>query len=166
MVFNLKFKISKSGLIHNMVGSCQCPMRDRCRCQCEIKSVKDATSVVLLIANPHTSQDHEEEHDITNLNRIVVAAAVKVALMQTGKQLLQNIEAPPSTAIERALSKSVARMVRKELRSLTAVALEVVDVDNTLGSLVKLADVLWIQNAFKLNKQGECIDLFKPYKIG
>jgi hypothetical protein len=28
---------SHSGLIHNRVGSC--PKRDRCRCQCEIKSV-------------------------------------------------------------------------------------------------------------------------------
>jgi hypothetical protein len=158
---------SLSGLIHNMVGSC--PMRDRCRCQCEIKSVKDATTVVLLIANPHTSQDHEEEQDIKYLShkqKCLVAADVKVAPMQTGKQLLQNIEGSPSKAIDRTLSKSVARMVRKERRSLTSIALEGVEVDNTLGSLVKLAGVLWIENAFKLHKQEECIDLFKPYVIG
>jgi hypothetical protein len=38
-------------------------------------------------------------------------------------------------------------MVHKERKSLTANALEGVDIDNTLGSLVKLADVLWIENA-------------------
>ncbi len=53
---------SYSELIHNMVGSC--PMRDRCRCQCEFKSAKDATTVVFLIENAHTSQDHEKEQDI------------------------------------------------------------------------------------------------------
>jgi hypothetical protein len=78
---------------------------------------------------------------------------------------LQNIQSSPSKAIDRTFSKSVARMVRKERKSLTAVALEGVDVDNTLCSLVKLADALWIENASKLHKQGECIDLFKPYVI-
>ncbi len=68
--------------------------------------------------------------------------------------------------MDRTLTKSVARMVRKESKSLTAVALEGVDVDNTLGSLVKLAEVLWIDTAFEQHKQGECIDLFKPYVIG
>ncbi len=44
--------------------------------------------------------------------------------------------------------------------------LEGVEVDNTLDSLVKLAEVLWTENAFKKHKRGECIDLFKPYVIG
>ena len=70
---------------------------------------------------------------------------MKITPMQTGKQLLQNIEGSPSKVIDRTLTKSVVLMVRKdskERKSLTAVALEGVDVDNTLGSLVKLADVL------------------------
>ncbi len=58
------------------------------------------------------------------------------------------------------------RIGYKERKSLTAAALEGVDVDNTSCSLVKSADVLWIENAFKLHKQGKCIDLFKPYVIG
>jgi hypothetical protein len=152
-----------------MAGSC--PMRDRWRCQCEIKGLQDATTVVLLIANVHTSQDHEEEQDIAYLSpkqKCLAVAAVKVAPqpMQTGKQLLQNIEGWPSKAIDLTLSKSLARMVRKERKSLTAVALEGVDVDNTLGSLVKSADVLWIENAFKLHKQEKCIDLINSYVIG
>jgi hypothetical protein len=57
--------------------------------------------------------------------------------MQTGKQLLQNFEGLPSKAIDRTLSKSVARMVRKERKSLVSIALEGVYVDNPLGSLVK-----------------------------
>ncbi len=100
----------------------------------------------------HTTQDHEEEQGIKFLShkqKCLVAAAVKVAPMQTAKQLLQNIEGSPSKVIDRMLSKYVARMVRKERKSLTVVALEGVDVDNILGSLVKLAEVLWIENAFK-----------------
>ncbi len=83
-----------------------------------------------------------------------MAAAVKIAPMQTAKQLLQNIEGSPSQVIDRTLTKSVVRMVCKERKSLTAVALEGVDVDNTLGSLVKLADVHWIVNAFQFINQG------------
>ncbi len=64
------------------------------------------------------------------------------------------------------LTKSVVRMVHKERKSLTSVALEGVDVDNTLGSLAKLSDVLRIVDAFKQHKEGQCIDLFKPYVIG
>jgi hypothetical protein len=60
----------------------------------------------------------------------------------------------------------VARLASKERKSLTAVALEGVEVDNTLGSLVKIAEVLWIDSAFKKHKQGDCIDLFKPFVIG
>ncbi len=60
----------------------------------------------------------------------------------------------------------MALLVSKERKSLTAVALEGVEVNNTLGSLVKLAEVLWINTAFKKHKQGNCIDLFKPYVIG
>ncbi len=48
----------------------------------------------------------------------------------------------------------MARLVSKERKSLTAVALEGVEVDNTLGSLVKLAEVLWIHAAFKKHKEG------------
>ncbi len=69
-----------------MVGSC--PRRDRRRCQCEIKSVKGATTVVLLIANAHTGEDHKEENDIKYLShkqKCLVEADVKVAPMQTGK---------------------------------------------------------------------------------
>ncbi len=80
-------------------------MRDRCRCQCEIKSVKyAAATVVLLIANAHTSQHHEEEQDIKYLShkqKCVVAAAVKVASMQTSKQLLRNIEGQPTKVIDK-----------------------------------------------------------------
>jgi hypothetical protein len=45
-------------------------------------------------------------------------------------------------------------MVYKERKSLTVVALEGVDVDNILGSLVKLAEVLWIENALKKLTRG------------
>jgi hypothetical protein len=82
---------SHKGLIHNMVGSC--PMRDRCGCQCEAKIVKDATRVVLSIANAHTTDDHEEEEGIkflTHKQKCLVAHAVKIAPMQTARQLLQN----------------------------------------------------------------------------
>jgi hypothetical protein len=50
---------SRGGFIKKRVVSC--PMRDRSGCQCESKIVKETTTVVLLIANAHTTQDHEEE---------------------------------------------------------------------------------------------------------
>ncbi len=81
--------------------------------------------MVLLIANAHTSQDHEEEQDIKQLShkqKCLVAAAVKITPMQTGKQLLQNIEGSPTKVIDRTFEKSVARMVRKEPKSLTALS--------------------------------------------
>jgi hypothetical protein len=116
-----------------MVGSC--PIRYRSGCQCEAKIVKDATSVVLSIANAHTTEDHHEEERgikyLSHKQKCLVAAAVKIAPMQTAKQLLQNIEGSPSKVIDCTLTKSVVRMVRKERRSLTAVALEGVDVDNS-----------------------------------
>jgi hypothetical protein len=139
-------------------------------CQYEAKIVKDTTTVVLSIANVHTTQDHEEEQGIKYLShkqKSLVAAAVTDAPMQTAKQLLQNIDGSPSKVVDRTLTKSVVRMILKDLerQSLTAVALEGVDVDNNLCSLVKLPEVLWIDNAFKQQKQGECIDLFKPFVI-
>jgi hypothetical protein len=77
-----------------MVGSC--PMLDRSGCQCGAKIVKDATFVVLLIANAHTTDDHEEEQGIkylTHKQKCPVAQAVKIAPMQTAKQLLQILKA-------------------------------------------------------------------------
>jgi hypothetical protein len=155
---------SHKGLIHTMVGGC--PMRARCGCQCEAKVVKDAISVVLSIANAHSKEDHEEEHGIKYLShkqKCLVAESVKIAPLQTGRQLMQNIESSPSKVIDRSLSNSVARMVRKERKSLTSVALEGVDVDNTLGSLAKLSEALWIVDAFQAHKQGECRRIQRPY---
>ncbi len=86
--------------------------------------------------------------------------------MQTVKQLLQNLDGSPTKVIDRLLSKSVARLVRQERKSLTAIALEKVEDSNSVGSLAKLAEVLWIDNAFEPHKQGECIDLFQPFVIG
>jgi hypothetical protein len=72
------------GLIHNMVGSC--PRRDRRWCKCEIKSVKDATTVVLLIANAHTGEENDiQVKYLSHKQECLVAADVKVAPMQTGK---------------------------------------------------------------------------------
>ncbi len=152
---------ARGGLIHNMVVSCL--MRDMSWCQCEAMIVKDATSVLVSIANAHKTQDHEEKKRIKYLRhqqKCLVAAAVKVSPVQTAMQLMHKFEVPPYKVIDQTLSKSVARMVRQERKSLTTVALEGVDVDNlnTLGSLVKLAEILWIDNAFKQHKQGECIN--------
>jgi len=143
-------------------------MRARCGCKCEAKIVKNAISVVLSIANAHSKEDHEHEHGIKYLShkqKCLVAESVKIAPMQTGRQLMQNIESSPTKVIDRSLAKSVAHMVRRERKSLTSVALEGVDVDNTLGSLQKLSEVLWIMDAFAAHKEGDCIDLFKPYVI-
>jgi hypothetical protein len=70
-------------------------MRGRNWCQCDAKIVNDTTTVVLLIANAHTTEDHEEEQGIKYLShkqKCLVAAAVKVAPMQPAKQLLQNLD--------------------------------------------------------------------------
>ncbi len=92
---------SRGGLIQNMVGTC--PQRNRTGCQCEAKIVKDTTTVLLWIANAHTPEDHEEEHGIKFLSqkqKSLVALAVKVAPMQTAKQLLQNLDCSPSKVID------------------------------------------------------------------
>jgi hypothetical protein len=71
-------------------------LRNRTGCQCDAKIVNDTTTVSLWIANAHTTEDHEEEQDIRVLShkqKCLVAAAVKVAPMQTAKQLLQILTA-------------------------------------------------------------------------
>ena len=128
--------------------------------------VKHTTTVVLSIANYDTTQDQEEEQGIKYLSHKQMFRGDSSEGCSYAKQLLQKIEGSPSNLIYRMITKSVVHMVSNERQSLYADALEGVDVDNTLGSLVKLADVLWIEKAFKLHKQGEFIDLFKPYVIG
>ncbi len=84
----------------------------------------------------HTREDHEEEQSIKFLSheqKSLVATAVKVAAMQTAKQLMQNLESSPTRVINRSLLKSGAPLVRQERNFFTGIALEGLEVSNSLG---------------------------------
>ena len=145
---------SMKGMIENTVLAC--PYRDRSGCQCEVRIVKNATHVVLSIANAHSQADHANESVkfLSQKQKAFIASAVKIAPMQTASQLLQNIQDSPTKSIDRTLAKSVARQIRKERQSLTTVTLEGVEVDNTLGSLAQLSNELWFGTALSKHKRG------------
>ena len=47
------------------------------------------------------------------------------------------------------------------------VSLDGVTIDNTIGSLSRLAEAIWIVDAVKRHEGGQrCLELFKPYCIG
>jgi hypothetical protein len=47
------------------------------------------------------------------------------------------------------------------------VSLEGIEIDNTVGSLARLAEALWVGDAITKHKEGErCLELFKVYCIG
>ena len=121
-----------------------------------MRIVKNATHVVLSIANAHSQADHENESVkfLSQKQKAFIASAVKIAPMQTASQLLQNIQDSPTKSIDRTLAKSVARQIRKERQSLTTVTLEGVEVDNTLGSLAQMSNELWFGAAFSKHKRG------------
>ncbi len=57
--------------------------------------------------------------------------------------------------------------MRKQLEQIVNVSLDSVEIDNTLGSLSRLANAIWIVDAMEDHKQGvQCMDLFKVYCIG
>jgi hypothetical protein len=145
---------SMKGMIDNTVLAC--PYRDRSGCQCEVRIVKNATHVVMSITNAHSLADHENESAkfLSQKQKAFIAAAVKIAPMQTASQLLQNIQDSPTKAIDRTLKKSVARQIRKERQSLTTVMLEGIEVNNTLGSLSQLSMELWFGTALSQHKRG------------
>ena len=57
------------------------------------------------------------------------------------------------------------RLVRKERRQISSILIEGVAVDNTIGSLAKLADDLWLGDAVNKHVAGECLDIFKVYIV-
>ena len=148
-----------------------CPLRQRCKCQCEAKISHFPTAIILYVSKQHTAHDHVCERDsgkyLTFQQKSFIANAVKVAPLQTGSELIRNVQDSPTKAIDHKYKGSVDRLVRKQREQIVNVSLDGVVIDNTLGSLCRLANAIWIVDALEDHKQGvRCLDLFKVYCIG
>ena len=92
-----------------------------------------------------------------------------MAPIQTASEFLRNIQDSPTKKIDHKLKKSVARLVRKERAQIILVTLDSVTIDNSVGSLARLAEAIWFgeNDAVKQHQRGhQCMDLFKSYIIG
>jgi L-rhamnose isomerase len=89
-----------------------------------------------------------------------IANAVKVAPLQTGSELIRNVQDSPTKAIDHKYKGSVDRLVRKQQEQIVNVSLDGMEINNTLGSLSRLANAIWIVDALEDHKQGVlCLDL-------
>jgi hypothetical protein len=62
---------------------------------------------------------------------------------------------------------SITRLQQEQRRQIIAVTLDCVKVDNTVGSLAKLAEKIWIVEAIHDHQvEGQCAQRFKTYVIG
>ena len=104
---------------------------------------------ILYIADLHTAADHAADKDqskyLKNSQRHMIANAVKEALLQSAGELIRNVQ--NSKVIDTTLRKSVGRRVRKEQSQINSVLLKSFVGDNTIRSLAKLSDAIFIGNA-------------------
>jgi hypothetical protein len=147
-----------------------CPLLQRCKCQCEAKISHFPTAIILYVSKLHTAHDHVCERDsgkyLTFQQKSFIANAIKVAPLQTGSKLIRNVQDSPTKAIDHKYKGSVDRLVRKQREKIVNVSLDGMVIDNTLGSLSRLANAIWIVDAWEDHKQGVlCLDLFKVYCI-
>ena len=142
---------SNGGKVLNTILSC--PLRNRCGCQCQAKIVEQPTTTVLFIADQHTAADHIQDRDggkylkFQEMSRI--ASAVKVAPLQTATELIRNLQDSPTKELNPMMKKSVQRLVRRERKQINTVLLDNVEVDNTLGSISRLAEKMWMADAIE-----------------
>ena len=166
--FRHKWQSSKGKVMND---SASCPLKDRCGCECEAKIMRTSEEVILFFHKAHTAEDHVPEKDkgkfLKFQQKAEIAHAVKIAPLQTASEFLRNVQDSPTKAINHRYKKSVTRLVQKQRREIIAVELDGVTVDNTVGSLAKLAEKIWIVEAiYEHEVQGKCMPLFKTYVIG
>jgi hypothetical protein len=160
---------SNNNRVSNIILNC--PLSRRCGCQCQAKIVETPTQTILYISQKHTASDHVSQKDkakyLSHQQMDMIASAVKFAPLQTSGELIRNVQDSPTKKIDAKLKSCVTRFVRKQRTSINKIMLEGVPVDNTLGSLSALSDVLWFGKALERHKAGECIpDVHKVYVIG
>jgi hypothetical protein len=165
--FRRKWATNNDKILNTIVS---CPLRDRCKCQCQAKITDTPEQTILYVADAHTAADHVPEKDDSKFlkfhTKALIATAVKVAPLQSATELIRNVQDSPTKHIDPQLKKSVQRLVRKQRASINSVLLEGVTIDNTIGSLARLSQVLWFGDAVQKHKAGECLDVFKIYVIG
>ena len=131
--------------------------------------MRSPTTTVLHISHPHSAEDHGKDKDqcahLSYTEKVFIKQAVKISPIQSTGDLLRN-EQDDEECIDFKLKKSVHYHIRKERRGLRAYLLDGVEVDNRIGSLQRLADMIWFGDALKNYREGECLDLFKVYCIG
>jgi hypothetical protein len=138
---------------------CACPLRERCGCECEAKIAYQPAVVILFFHKAHSARDHVCERDqskyLTFQQKSFIATAVKIAPLQTGSELIRNVQDSPTKAIDHKYKRSVDRLVRQQRTQIVNVSLEGIEIDNTVGSLARLAEALWVGDAITKHKEGE-----------
>ena len=126
--------------------SCACPLRERVGCECEAKISFHPKFVILFFHKAHSAQDHICEKDqskyLTFQQKSFIADAVKISPLQTGSELLRNVQ-ESEEAIDYKMKRSVDRLVRKARSRIVNVSLEGIEIDNSVGSLSSLAEAVW-----------------------
>jgi hypothetical protein len=119
----------------------------------------------------HTAQDHVPRNDrekfLKFTQKAKITHAVKVAPLQNTLEILRKIEDCPTKSINHLNKNSITRLQQEQRRQIIAVTLDCVKVDNTVGSLAKLAEKIWIVEAIRDHQvEGQCVQRFKEYIIG
>ena len=71
-----------------------------------------------------------------------IVTAIKVVPLQTGLDLIQYVQDSPTKEIDHKRKGSVDRLVRKQQEQIVNVSLNSVEINNTLGSLSRLANTI------------------------
>ena len=166
--FKRKWQTNKGAVMNYLVS---CPLRCGCLCEAKISHKPEEIILFFRVHKAHTAQDHVSERDSGKFlkfqQKSLIAGAVKVAPLQTASEFLRNVQDSLTKKIDHKLKKSVARLVRKERAQIISVTLDGVTIDNSVGSLARLAEAIWFGDAVKQHQRGhQCIDLFKSYIIG
>ena len=141
-----KDKYVKRGV--NTTTRYHCFLQRRCKCKSMLKVTESEHSVYIEVKFPHTPESHSND------------CSVGLAFLER-ERIVKEIQADPThsaSTIDRILKnkgeavpiehrKKIPYMVRANANAALAIELEGVVLDGTLGSLVRLKEAMWFEEA-------------------
>jgi hypothetical protein len=121
-----------------------CPYQFKCCCYCALSVKTFSDKVEVALAGEHTASSHSRSSGIVSVKQMsAVKRAVKSSPLSVSRQVhanLENFSPKKIVPFDRRSQKAVARLVRSELREIMAERVFGIDLDNTEGSMNRLAD--------------------------
>ena len=124
-----------------------CPYRYKCGCYVALKVQQYPDRVVLLQSGEHTLDSHvgRQRGKLSVKQRGAVKRAARAAPLAVGKQIhdgLLDLSPGKHIPFDRSSQRAVARLVRKTRKDVMAERLQGIEVDDTEGSMNRLAESL------------------------